>query len=79
MKEVSNNPSQNEHLEIVPLSDVDGDTERKGEKACEQRPVHQQDVLTVSADLFATGASLTVSFRGDSVILGIVNMSSYCS
>jgi hypothetical protein len=51
---------------------VDGDPERKGEKAYQQRPVYQQDVFTVSLDLLATGTLLTVLFRGDSVILGIV-------
>jgi hypothetical protein len=72
VKEVSSTPLLTEHLEIAPLSDVDGDPERKGEKTYQQRPVYQQDVLTVSLDLLATNALLTVLFRGDSVILGIV-------
>jgi hypothetical protein len=56
----------------VPLSDVDGDSEREGEKTYQQRPVYQQDVFTVSLDLLATSALFTLLFRGDSVILGIV-------
>lgn len=72
MKEVGSIPLQTEHFEIAPLSDVDGDPERKGEKTYQQRPVYQQDVFTVSPDLLATSALLTVLFRGDSVILGIV-------
>lgn len=72
MKEVSSTPLLTEHFEIAPLSDVDGDPERKGKKTYQQRPVYQQDVLTVGLDLLATNALLTVLFRGDSVILGIV-------
>jgi hypothetical protein len=72
VKEVSSIPLQTEHFEIAPLSDVDGDPERKGEKAYQQRQVYQQDVFTVSLDRLATSALLTVLSRGDSVILGIV-------
>jgi hypothetical protein len=72
VKEVSSIPLQTEHFEIAPLSDVDGDPERKGKKTCQQRPVYQQDVFTVSLVLLGIGALLTVLFRGDSVILGIV-------
>jgi len=72
VKEVSSIPLQTEHFEIVPLSDVDGDPERKGEKTYQQRPVYQQDVFTVSLVILAISALLTVLFRGDSVILGIV-------
>ena len=67
-------PSQNS----TSLSDVDRDTERKGEKACQQRPVYQQDVFTVRSGPPCYSASLTALFRGDSVILGIVNVLSYC-
>ena len=79
MKEVSSIPLQTEHFEIVPLSDVDGDPERKGEKTYQQRPVYQQDVPTVRRDILVTGGLLTVLYRGDSVILGIVNMLLSCS
>lgn len=72
MKEVSSISLQTEHFGIALLSDVDGDPERKGEKTYQQRPVYQQDVFTVSLVLLTTGALLTVLFRGDSVILGIV-------
>jgi hypothetical protein len=72
VKEVSSIPLLTEHFEIAPLSDVDGDPERKGEKTYQQRPVYQQDVFTVSLDLLVTSTLLTVLSRGDSVILGIV-------
>jgi hypothetical protein len=72
VKEVSSIPLQTEHFEMAALSDVDGDPERKGEKTYQQRPVYQQDVFTVCLNLLATSALLTVLFRGDSVILGIV-------
>jgi hypothetical protein len=51
VKEVSSIPLQTEHFEMALLSDVDGDPERKGEKAYQQRPVYQQDVFTVSLAL----------------------------
>jgi hypothetical protein len=72
VKEVSSIPLLTEHFEMAPPSDVDGDPERKGEKTYQQRPVYQQDVFTVGLDLLATSTLLTVLFRGDSVILGIV-------
>jgi hypothetical protein len=58
----------------VPLLDVDGDSEREGKKTYQQRPVYQQDVFTVSLDLLATSALLTLLFRGDSVILDVVSL-----